>query len=212
MRYKLQTSSMLAAAMAAALFAGTPAIAAAPPPATVGKVSPAAETQRLGEDLARTLFEAANFKTLVSGKMLETSGTFDDLDIRPEWPQLMKDSITEEIEHDMPAIYRMFGKGFAKTMSVEEMQAGLIIFRDPALAEVIAAAAAGRPAPKTAKVGKEATKASETRAGRSFLEKLSNIETMMDGLENDFAAELLPGIFRRFADKAEALEATRPAN
>jgi hypothetical protein len=48
-----------------------------------------------------------------------------------------------------------------------------------------------------------------TAAGRSFLGKVYNIKAALEGAQGDFAAAIIPGVFRRFGEKAEAAEAGR---
>ncbi len=168
------------------------------------------EGQALGLEIGSILLEAANFKAVIAKSMTEESGSMGDFNFRPDWKQLLVDSMIEETEHDIPALKRLFGKAFADNLTVEELRAGVVIMRDPAMQAAIAAGASNRPAPTTRPL-RATEKVINSPAGRAFLERLSHFDTLMSGLENDFIAEIIPGAFRRFADKAEASEAARAA-
>jgi hypothetical protein len=73
---------------------------------------------------------------------------------------------------------------------------------------MIKQAAEGGPEP-AGRPSRETERLAATSAGRSFLTKLTRIEERLEPLQDEFAVELVPGAFRRFADKAEAGEAAR---
>jgi hypothetical protein len=52
-------------------------------------------------------------------------------------------------------------------------------------------------------------RALSSREGATFLEKLEKIDQHLEPLQDEFAADLLPGTLRRFADKIDAGEAAR---
>lgn len=168
------------------------------------------EGEALGLEIGSTLLDAADFKSVIARAMTEESASMGDFSFRPEWKQLLVDSMIEETEHDIPALKRLFGKSFADNLTVEELRAGVTIMRDPAMQAAIAAAAADRPTPTT-RPQRATEKVINSPAGRAFLDRLSHLDSLMGGLENDFIAEIIPGAFRRFADKAEASEAARNA-
>lgn len=168
------------------------------------------EGEALGQEIGSILLEAADFKAVISKAMTEESASMGDFNFRPNWKQLLIDSMIEETDHDMPALKRLFGRSFANNMTIEQLRAGVVIMRDPAMQQAIAAGASGRPAPTT-RPARQTEKVINSPAGQGFLEKLGHLDTVMSGLENDFIAEIIPGAFRRFADKAEAAEAARTA-
>lgn len=169
------------------------------------------EAETLGQEVATILFDAANLKGLIADSMERESASLDGFDVRPEWRKFLTDAMIEETVQDMPKLEELVGRSFAGSFTLEELRAGVTILRDPALQASIAAGAAHRDPPPGLKPSRQTEKLAATPAGRRFLEKLGKIETMLSGLENDFAAEIIPGAFRRFADKAEALEAARAA-
>lgn len=190
------------------LLIAQPALAQ-PAPARVD-AAPADERQQLSEQLVHILFTAVNFRAAISQAAAESSELEDIGAIRPEWPTFMRDAIIEEIDQDLPALTRILAKAFAKVFTVEELRVGVKIMSDPTFQRLLAAGASGE---ETVDVepSREIERLSRTRAGAAFLEKLEHIEDMMTSVENDIFAELLPGAFRRFGEKAEAAEARRAA-
>lgn len=190
------------------------AVAALMAAAAVG-VSPAmardSEADRLGRELSTIVFTAIDLRAAMIASTEKELGSMTELkDGRPEWPALFKESIVEEFDHDMPAIEAMLGKGFARYFTLDELRAGTVILADPALQQVMRDAAAGKPAPtKDPKLARETERLVGTPAGKRFLEKFGKIEGMLDGMTQDLIVEVLPGMLRRFGEKAEALEAAR---
>ncbi|MDP2258785.1 MAG: hypothetical protein Q8J89_03600 [Caulobacter sp.] len=182
--------------------------------ATVG-ITPAmardSEADRLGQEMSSIIFDAINFRdVMIKGAASELGSMKDLAEGRPEWPGLLQESIVEEFDHDMPAIKAMLGRGFARHFTVEELRAGVVILADPGLQQIMKAAAANSPPPTPEPtMSKKVERLSQTPAGRSFLEKFGNIDGMLEGLSRDLIVEIIPGTFRRFADKADALEAAR---
>ena len=168
------------------------------------------EAEALGQEIGSIVLDATDFKTVITKAMTEESASMGSFNFRPNWKQLLVDSMVEETEHDMPALKRLFGDAFADGFTVEELRAGVVIMRDPAMQVAIAAGAANRPAPSM-QPARATQKVINSPAGRAFLERLSHLDTLMAGLENDFVAEIIPGAFRRFGDKAEVAEAARAA-
>lgn len=169
------------------------------------------ESQRLAADIVGSMFEVMDFRGLIVKGMAENSGELDGLNVRPEWPEMLKNAMLEEVDHDLPAIKAIFSRRFAAAFTVEELRAGSVMMRDPALQAVMAAGAAGKPAPKGIRLGRDAERAGASRAGRSFLDKAGKVDVLFADAEPEFLAEVLPGTFRRFADKAEAAEIARRA-
>ncbi len=182
--------------------------------ATVG-ATPAsardAEADRLGQELSSIIFTAIDFRgIIIKGAALELGSMEDLAEGRPEWPRLLQESIIEEFDHDMPAIKSMLGRGFAKYFTIEELRAGVVILADPGLQQIMKAAASGAPLPDPEpKMSRNVERLTQTPAGLSFLEKFGSIDKMLEGLSQDLIVEVIPGTFRRFADKADALEAAR---
>lgn len=170
-----------------------------------------AEADRLGQELSVIIFDAINFRdVMIKGATSELGSMKDLAEGRPEWPGLLQEAIIEEFDHDMPEIKAMLGRGFARHFTVEELRAGVVILADPGLQQIMKAAAVQAPLPSPEpRMSRKVEQLAQTPAGRSFLEKFGNIDSMLDGLSRDLIVEVIPGTFRRFADKADALEAAR---
>lgn len=195
-------------ALAFGLLASQPVLAQ-PAPARAAP-APADERQQLGEQMAHTFFAALDLRTLISKAVAESSELEEFASIRPEWAGFLRDAVIEEIDHDLPAIERILGKAFAEVFTIEELRVGVKILLDPSAQRFFAAEASGQGTADI-KPSREIERLLKTRAGVSFLEKMEHIEDIMGSVENELFAEIMPGIFRRFGEKAEAAEARRAA-
>jgi hypothetical protein len=199
---------MLAAAPAWAQALAQEAPSAAQP-------APSAESDRLGVEMAHILMGGVDYKAILSQNIGELDQTFGQIKGRPEWADLFKQAFLEEVDQDRPAFDRIIGLAFAQYFTLDELRAGTAFLRGPggaALAQIVADSSAGKP-PGTLSpdVQREMTEAAQTPAGRSFFEKFGQIGPVMDKVQPDFVAAFLPGVFRRFGEKAEADEAARQA-
>jgi len=167
-----------------------------------------AEAEALGLQVARSMFQAMSLDDIIAREaQSDAGGAFKDVKSRPEWSDYLIQALQEEVRHDMPAIERMFGRALAKDMTVEELRAGATLLQDPTMQAALAAGAAGKePAMRPSRAVERIL---STAAGRSFLQKMENIDKIMDPLLDEFIVELMPGALRRFADKADAGEAAR---
>jgi hypothetical protein len=169
------------------------------------------EAEALGQQVAHSMFKAIAFDEVIAKEMKGAAGAFTDVKSRPEWGKMLEDSMTEEVRHDMPVFERMLGHALAQNMSPDELRAGVVIIADPATQSLIAAGSAAgedRPEPKLAR---ETERVAASPPGRRFLQKFEKLETYLTPIQDDLVAELLPGAFRRFADKVEAGEEKRRA-
>jgi hypothetical protein len=166
------------------------------------------EAEALGLQIAHAFFSALPIAEMITEGAKDSSGSFAQVKSRPEWGRYMLEAMTEEVRHDMPAFERMFGRALARHMSLDELKAGAVIMADPGVLGMVAASAGG-PSPTAPTPGPAAERAAETPAGRAFLDRLGRLSDVLDPLQDDFVAELMPGAFRRFADKVEAGEARR---
>lgn len=169
------------------------------------------ESEQLSLQMAVTMIEVINFKALLASKVsseFEANGDLDD--IRPEWNDLMKQALVEELDHDMPAITQILAQAFARQFTVDELRAGSGMMNDPAFKAGMAASAAGKPYPSSApQPSRKTVRLANSPAGQSFIRKCGEFDATLSVFEKDFAAELLPGWFRRFGEKAEAAELAR---
>jgi|GEM_PF-6147386 len=179
---------------------------------TVATATPAwaqpEERDRLSAEIVSSMFAVMDLKAAIV-KGVEASGDIESFAVRPEWTGMLKDAMIEEVEHDMPAIQAIFSRGFAEGYTVEELRAGAVMLRDPAVLAAFKAGAEGKTAPRTLRIGKDAQRAVDSKAGKSFFAKSDQIEVVFKNSEADLLGEIIPGTFRRFADKAEAAEVAR---
>jgi hypothetical protein len=169
------------------------------------------EAEALGQQVAQSMFKAIAFDEVIAKEMKGAADAFADVKSRPEWGKMLEDSMTEEVRHDMPVFERMLGHALAQNMSPDELRAGVIIIADPATQSLIAAGAGGGGAGPEPKLARETERVAASPPGRRFLQKFEKLETYLTPIQDDLVAELLPGAFRRFADKVEAGEAKRKA-
>ncbi len=169
------------------------------------------EAESLGQQVAHSMFKAIAFDEVIAKEMKGAAGAFADVKSRPEWGKMLEDSMTEEIHHDMPVFERLLGHALAQNMSPDELRAGAVIIADPATQTLIAAGAAGDENKPEPKLSRETERIAGTPPGRRFLEKFGKLDTYLTPIQDDLVAELLPGAFRRFADKVEAGEEKRKA-
>lgn len=170
----------------------------------------AAEQAQLARAVAHELFTAMNATDAIIKGMNNASGALDVMaKYRPGWPALIAQSMREEVVVDEPLFENLFARELASRLSADELKAGLTIVRDPQIRAGIAAAAAGqpRPAQSGAPCGRACLSAIQSRPGRAFMATLANAKEMFEGrFMSDAVALLIPGTFRRFAEKTEPVE------
>ena len=192
-----RTLISLAAALA---FAGaSPALAQAPRAATP-----------LQAQLAAKLLDFIDYKNSVRARMSGSNLPPELVALRPEWEGQWKQAMGEELDHDMPTIESMVGQGLVKTFTDDEMKAGLQIVADPALKTIYLAAQAGARAPAV-EVAKATDTLMNTPAGASFVAKLQKIDDVMDPIQLEVMATVMPGVMKRFGEKADAAEVNKRA-
>jgi hypothetical protein len=152
----------------------------------------------------------------VFDKAVEPMGDMFSKVSRPEWTPLFKDAAHEELAAQMPQIEAMFAQRIFASFTVEELEAGANLLHGPAgepLKSAMATASTGQPMPKPSPaVQREFEKAMRNPAGRGFVEKLAKLDRDMgERFGRDIVPVVIPGMFRRFGEKAEAYERSRAA-
>ena len=193
----LPLAAALAVATAAPAFAQTPR-GAAPTSAP------------LQAQLAAKLLDFIDYKAGVRARMTGSNLPPELVSVRPEWENLWKQAMAEELDHDMPTIESMVGKALVKTFSDDEMKAGLQIISDPGLKAIYLAAQSGAK-PPDATVAKATDDLMNTPAGSSFASKLQKIDEVMDPVQIEVMATVMPGVMKRFGEKADAAEVQKRA-
>ncbi|ODT85246.1 hypothetical protein [Phenylobacterium sp. SCN 70-31] len=191
--------SLVAAVLSAlVLFGGGPASAQT------------SEAETVGIELARTLFRAISFEALIAKEVGGAGNPFGDVPSRPEWTGYLIDALREEIAHDLPVFEGRFGRTLAKEFSLAELRVGLVILSDPMMqAAMRAGSESDGAAEPQGQPSREIRRALARPEGVAFMNKLERLDRYLEPLQDDLAAELLPGALRRFADKVDAGEAAR---
>ena len=193
---------LLPLAAALALTAAAPALAQAP--------RGAAASAPLQAQLAAKLLDFIDYKASVRAGMTISTLPPPLLAVRPEWDGLWRQSMTEELDHDMPVIESMVGQALVKTFTEDEMKAGLQIVADPGLKAIyLAAQNGGRP--PSVSVSKATDDLMNTPTGSSFVSKLQKIDAVMDPVQIEVMATVMPGVMKRFGEKADAAEVQKRA-
>lgn len=163
-----------------------------------------------GVRAAELMLQAMDFRALILKEMSGDVKQFvSDVPSRPEWGGYLLDAMAEEVEHDLPAFAVLLGGVLAKQLTPDELKVGVQILSDPTMQAAMRTASSGvEPAEQPSR---ELEQLASSRSGRSFLKKLEGMETFIEPLQDEFVAELLPGAFRRFADKVDAAEQARKA-
>jgi hypothetical protein len=121
------------------------------------------------------------------------------------------------MEHDRPQIDRLIAARIGPEFTLGELRIGVAAMDTPAsmtfFKAIAAAKEAGKPSPDPSpEAVKTFQRLIKDKDGRSFLDKLTKFNSgMMKDLEQPMAVEMVPGLLRRFGEKAEAAEARRKA-
>jgi len=195
---------LLPLAAALACTAAAPALAQAQKPA---QARPAASTsgQPLQAQLAAKLLDFIDYKAGVRARMTGSTLPPELLAVRPEWEGLWRQAMTEELDHDMPTIESMVGQALVKTFNDDEMKAGMQIVADPALKAIYLAAQSGSNPPNVT-VAKATDDLMNTPSGSAFVAKLQKIDDVMAPVQVEVMATVMPGVMKRFGEKADAAE------
>jgi hypothetical protein len=187
----------LAAALAVA--ASGPTLAQAPRAATP-----------LQAQMAAKLLDFIDYKAGVRARMTSSTLPPPLVAVRPEWEGLWRQAMTEELDHDMPTIESMVGQALGKTFTDDEIKVGLQIVGDPALKAIYLAAQSGAQPPSVT-VAKATDDLMNTPSGSSFVSKLQKIDDVMDPVQIEVMATVMPGVMKRFGEKADAAEVQKRA-
>ncbi|MGZ3275191.1 MAG: hypothetical protein ACXU82_02645 [Caulobacteraceae bacterium] len=164
----------------------------------------------LQAQLAAKLLDFIDYKNGVRARMTNSNLPTELIAVRPEWEGLWKQAMAEELDRDMPTIESMVGQALVKTFTDDEMKAGLQIVSDPALKAIYLAAQGGAQPPQVT-VAKATDDLMNTPSGSSFVSKLQKIDTVMDPVQIEVMATVMPGVMKRFGERADAAEVQKRA-
>jgi hypothetical protein len=178
-------------------------------PAT--EAPPSAEHARLGVQFSEQMLSVMDLNALFAKSMTASMGGAggDLLKIEPKWQDFFVEAMTDEFKADHAAIVTVMGRAFARSLTADELKVGVLVFRDPAMATVMKALAAGQPPPSGLTLQPATNQAMATPAGQSFVSKFGSLAPTMAGSKDELIHVLLPGFFQRFGEKAAALERQR---
>jgi hypothetical protein len=131
--------------------------------------------------------------------------------MRPEWRGYVAEAVDEELDADASAVCAILGRGLAMTATPDELAAGLVAVRDPAIQTVLKGVAEKKPQGDQKIAPSAETQAALTSpAGRGFAQKVfGNIAKVVDPVREDLLRAVMPGVFRRLGQKASADERRR---
>jgi hypothetical protein len=172
------------------------------------------DAAHFGTLIAHEMFQAMNARALFAQNMPSVPNFGDEFG-RPQWSIFMRDSLSEELDADMPKLEEALGRNFARDFTFEELQAATVFFDGPGgkamLADISADANKQAPPTKTREAIAAINKFARLPLGKSFLEKLSHIDNLLGPVTQDFTALVIPGSFIRFGQKARDAETVRQA-
>ena len=166
--------------------------------------------QELATEFIRTMFEGGVFQQAMARELPAiTAGFAETPGFRPEWKSLFEQAFLEELDHDLPKLHALFGRSLAAAMSQAELEAGLALLKTSGGQAMLRPSATGDRPTLTPAQERELQRALRSAEARRFASKLSGVEIGGDADKAALMTELLPGVLRRFGEKAEALEARR---
>lgn len=175
------------------------------------QVAPSTEALDLGRETFRLLLGKVDFQAQLEGKLPSMTETFGAIPGRPEWADLARQAALEESGELSRIMQQRMGERMARSFTIEELRAGVVMLRGPAgqeMATMIAAVSRHEKPPELSDTAKrELVKFGRLPAGRDWLDKFQHIDKTMDQATSDMTADFLIGFMHRFLDKAEQGEA-----
>lgn len=167
---------------------------------------------QLSTQLMELMFEGPIFDRMIEAMAdgVRTSMSTDP-HFPTEWVPLFQEAAAEEMARDRPRIVALMGADLGRNFTEAELEAGVKVMTSSGGRALFRAGVDGAATPQLTRAQeRELDAIYRTKAGRSFLEKLEKLQAnMFDSATREIVRELLPGIFRRFGEKAEAYEAAR---
>jgi hypothetical protein len=171
------------------------------------------ESRQLSREIAHKVLSAIPSEGLAESASGSLNFLATDFPQRPEWKGFFAQAMVEEFDADRPLIEQIVGDTIAQQVTVEELRAGIVMFRGAAgddVARIIAATVRHQKAPPP---GPEMDTAyrqlAADPAGRRFADKLGQVDKLLKGATSDVVVALIPGVMRRFGEKAEVAERAR---
>jgi hypothetical protein len=130
--------------------------------------------------------------------------------MRPEWRGYFAEAVDEELDADASAVCAILGRGLSMSATPDELAAGLVAVRDPAIQGALKALAEHTTPAQPVSPTAETRTVMTTPAGRGFTQKVfGDIAKAVDPVKEDLLRAVMPGVFRRLGQKASADERRR---
>jgi hypothetical protein len=130
--------------------------------------------------------------------------------LRPEWRGYVAEAVDEELDADASTVCAILGRALAGAATPDELAAGLVAVRDPAIQGALKALAEHTTPAQPVSPTAETRTVMSTPAGRGFTQKVfGDIAKAVDPVKEDLLRAIVPGIFRRLGQKAIADERRR---
>lgn len=167
---------------------------------------------RVSQEMSHALLKAIPWDKLLDSQAGEFGKTFSDGMGRPEWTGYMLTAAREEFQAKNSMIEQSFASYLASQFSDEELISIEPMFLGEAgdyMSSIVANTATKKSvSPPSPAVMKTMQKLEKSGAARRFSEKFANLN-YQKYFESEFIQLIVPGMFRRFGEKAEAAEIAR---
>lgn len=208
MQSKFWRSAALAALAVFAAGATTPTVAADVKGAAASPARPSEEARALGVQLAHYIFQLQDLDGTFSKVLTGPLGGMAQYE--PAWPGLMLEAMKEEMAAKAPQIEAAFGETLSGYFTVEELRTGVKVLGDPAMQTYLRELWAGRSTEGLIeKVPAPIAKLYTGPEGRRFYSKFQGLGEVMGPFTTRFLDLVIPGVYRRLADKLDAEVASR---
>lgn len=171
------------------------------------------ESRQLSREIAHKVLSAIPSDGLAESASASLNFLATDFPQRPEWKGFFIEALVEEFDADRPLIEQIVGDAIAQQVTVEELRVGIVMFRGAAgddVARIIGATIRHQKAPQPGpEMDTAVRQLAADPAGRRFADKLGQMDKLLKGTTNDVVVALIPGMMRRFGEKAEVAERAR---
>lgn len=175
--------------------------------AMAAETAPAAQME-LATTVSRQIMSTVDLNDGVQRALsASTDGMFAT---QPQWRGLLADAFRDQIARDQDLIVVLMARTIAPRFSEAELKAGAVILEDPMVRAAISAAAKGEQ-PRNPQASKATLRVMQSPAGEAFLKKFADAGVLLRPVQEQLITAVMPGVFRNFGEKAEALETARRA-
>lgn len=172
-----------------------------------------ARTEAKATELSAIIFSGEMFDALMTHVEGEFRSSFGAEQLPTAWEPLFVAAMREEMALRRPELIVIFGRYMFSGFTEAELDVGLQLMRLEGARKVFIAGAAGGPTPTlTRQEERELERVYRMPGGSSFIQKMARIDTNTPPESEEAMVRLIvPGMMRRFGEKAEAYERARTA-